>query len=152
MKEKVVNLLGIRPRMILCHFEPIKGKRMGVYIEPITEEQEARIDKSEKYYGAIRFDKGDGTIIDAKSIYLYGEVNFEDKNDIYQIERLKLINDDGNYIYSNFDYDKGQFTTVDGIAKSYPTWNPLTWFKYCHCLIGKPKRIIVYKTPFIKIT
>lgn len=150
MKEKVVNLLGIRQSMILCRIETIKSKHVAVYIEPITEEQEIRIDKSEKYYGAIQYKRDDGVIIDAKSIYLYGEVNFEDKNDIYQIERLKLIDEDGGYIYSNFDYDKGQFTTIDGVAKSYPTWNPLTWFKYCHCLIGKPKRIIVYKTPFIK--
>lgn len=150
MKEKVINLLGMFQSVILCRVETLKGKSVGVYMEPITEEQENRIDKSEKYYGSIRYDRGDGAVIDAKSIYLYGEVNFEDENDIYQIERFNLINEDGNYIYSNFDYDKGCFTTIEGKAKSYPTWNALTWFKYCYCLIGKPKRIIVYKNQFLK--
>lgn len=150
MKEKVINLLGIRLSMILCRTEFIKGKPSGVYIEAITEEQEARIDKAAKYYGAIRYERPDGVIIDAKHIYLYGELNFEDKNDLYQIERFNLINDEGNYIYSNFDYDKGCFTTIDGKAKSFPTWNSILWFKYCHCLIGKPQRIIVYRNPIIK--
>ena len=46
-------------------------------MEPITEEQEIRIDKSAKYYGAIRFERKDGVVVIAKNIYLYGEVNFE---------------------------------------------------------------------------
>ena len=150
MKEKKINLLGIRQSMILCRIELIKGKLSGVYMESITEEQEARIDKSAKYYGEIRYERTDGVIVDAKSIYLYGEVNFEDENDLYQIERFNLIDSDGNHIYNNFDYDKGCFTTIDGYAKTYPTWNPITWFKYCHCLIGKPQRIIVYQNPIIK--
>lgn len=144
MKEKKINLLGIRQRMILCRIEPIKGKPNNVYMEPITEEQEICIDKSEKYYGEICYKRSDGVIIDAKHIYLYGEVNFEDENDLYQIERFNLIDSNGNNIYSNFDYDNGCFTTIDGYTKTYPTWNPIIWFKYCHCLIGKPQRIIVY--------
>lgn len=150
MKEKKINLLGIRPSIILCRIEPIKGKPSGVYMEPITEEQEVRIDKAAKYYGEIRYERPDGIIINAKNIYLYGEVNFEDNNDLYQIEKFNLIDNDGNYIYSKFDYDKGCFTTIDGHAKTYPTWSPITWFKYCHCLIGKPQRIIVYRNPIIK--
>lgn len=145
MEEKVINLLGIRKTITLCRTEVIKGKFTYVYMEPITEEQEARIDKAEKYYGAIRFEHPNGSIIDSKNIYLYGEVNLNDKNDVRQIERLKLIDEEGNYIYSNFNYDKGNFITIDRRAKCYPTFNPLTWFMYCHCLIGKPKRIIVYR-------
>lgn len=150
MKEKKINLLGIRLRTILCRIDSIKGKPNTVCMEPITEEQEIRIDKSAKYYGGIRYERPDGVIVDAKHIYLYGELNFEDKNDICQIERFNLIDNEGSHIYSNFDYDKGCFTTINGRAKTYPTWNPIIWFKYCHCLIGKPQRIIVYRNPIIK--
>lgn len=114
-------------------------------MEPITEEQELLIDKSAKYYGAIQFERKDGVIVAAKDIYLYGEVDFNNDDDLDLIERFKLIDEDGNWIYSNFDYEKGNFTTIDGIAKDYPTWNLINWFKYCHVLIGKPQRIIVYK-------
>lgn len=114
-------------------------------MEAITEEQEHRIDRSANYYGAIQFERKDGIIVAAKDIYLYGEINFNNDDDIELIKRFKLINEDGNYIHSNFDYEKGNFTTIDGIAKTYPTWDLINWFKYCHVLIGKPQRIIVYK-------
>lgn len=114
-------------------------------MEPITKEQELRIDKSAKYYGAIKFERKDGVIVAAKDIYLYGEVNFNNDDDLDLIERFKLIDEDGNWIYSNFNYEKGNFTTIDGVAKGCPTWNLINWFKYCHVLIGKPQRIIVYK-------
>lgn len=129
---------------MICHIDIIKNHRIPVVMEPITEEQELRIDKSAKYYGAIQFERKDGVIVAAKDIYLYGEVDFNN-DDLDLIERFKLIDEDGNWIYSNFDYEKGNFTTIDGIAKGYPTWNLINWFKYCHVLIGKPQRIIVYK-------
>ena len=116
-------------------------------MEAITEQQENRIDKSKTYYGNIRFERDDGVIIQAKDIYLYGELDFNNPEDIYNIERFNLINPDGEWMYSNVNYDKGHFTTIDGIAKYFQTWDALKWFRYCHILIGKPKRIIVYKCP-----
>lgn len=114
-------------------------------MEAITEQQENRIDNSKTYYGNIRFERYDGTIVQAEDIYLYGELDFNNPEDIHNIEYFNLINPDGEWIYSNIDYDKGNFTTIDGIAKQFQTWDALKWFKYCHILIGKPKRIIVYK-------
>lgn len=144
MNEKEINLLGIRQRTILSYFNGVRGKEL-VVMEAITEEQEKRIDKSEKYYGAIRFDKGDGVIIEAKDIYLYGEVNLEDKNDVFHINKFNLINPESSFIYSNFDYDKGVYTTIDGHSKGSTTHDAFKWFKFNHCLINKPQRIIVYK-------
>ena len=117
MKEKIINLLGIRPNGVtICRIDGIKDKGT-IVMEAITEQQENRIDNSKAYYGNIRFERYDGTIVQAEDIYLYGEL----------------------------DFDKGNFTTIDGIAKQFQTWDALKWFKYCHILIGKPKRIIVYK-------
>lgn len=150
MAEKIINLFGIRQKIILCRTEIVKGKTIKVYMEPITEEQEIRIDNSIKYYGELRYERFDKTIITSKDIYLYGEINFKDDNDINQINRLNLIDDKGAYIYSTFNYDKGNYSTIDYQIKCSPTWNPIYWFMYCHCLIGKPKRIIVYREPIIK--
>lgn len=144
--EKTINLFGIRPNgMIICRTDTFGRHPVNVVIEPLTEEQENRIDKSSKYFGSIRFERNDGVVVDAKDIYLYGEIDFENLEDCNLIEKFNLINDEGCWIYSNFDYDKSRFTTIDRHNKCYPTWNPLLWFKYCHCLIGKPKRIIIYK-------
>lgn len=130
----------------------MKGKPSIVIMEAITEEEEQRIDKAPKYYGEIRHVRSDNYIIHAKDIYLYGEVDFSNKEDIKNIERFKLIDDDYNacnWIYTNFDFDKGCFTTIDEVAKGAPTWNALRWFMYNYVLIGKPQRVIVYKCPVV---
>lgn len=140
---------GIRPNgVILYRSEFIKGKSFIVMMESITEKEEERIDKSSKYYGEIRHVKDDGTIISAKDIYLYGEVDFNKEDDLLNIERFNLIDNNieaRNLIYANFNFDKGSFKTVNGVAKTYPTWNPILWFMYNYVLIGKPERIIVYR-------
>ena len=43
-------------------------------MEPITEEEEQRIDKSSRYYGEIRHVKEDGYIIPSKDIYFHWHI------------------------------------------------------------------------------
>lgn len=138
MKEKIINLLGIRKKMILSRSEIIKGKTVYTIIEPITEEQEKEINDNERYI------KNDN-IIKMDNIYVYGEIDFLNEQDVDYIKKFNLINFEGNWIYSNFNYDKGIYTTIDKKAKGIFTIDPILWFKYCHCLIGKPKRVIVYR-------
>lgn len=145
MREKIINVLGIRQKVTLCRIKSIKDKYFNVYIEKITEEQENNIDKAINKYGEIKYKINDKTIIGAKDIYLYGEININDDNDLDQIERYNLIDDKGGIIYSNFDYEKGKVTIYDNIIKCYNTWDVIDWFKFCYCLIGKPERIIVYR-------
>lgn len=139
--------------MILCRSELIKGKPSSIVMEAISEAQENRIDNSSKYFGEIRYERNDKVIIPAKDIYLYGEVDFNNEEDIKNIERFNLIDkeDSGNWIYSNFNYEKGCYTSIDGHAKGYNTWDCIKWFKYCYVLLGKPQRIIVYKCPNVMI-
>lgn len=147
--EKTIKILGTLPLgAILCHSEKNVAKQYRVIIEPITEKEETAIDKAERYYGEIRYVRKDGIIIPSAHIYLYGEVDFDSEEDLNILERFHLINDsnyDCNWVYSNIDYDAGTCTTIDGRLKGYPTWNPIKWFKFNHLLIGKPKRVIVYK-------
>ena len=139
---KIRSILGIRPKKVMiCRTENIKGN-LPVFIESITEEDEKAIEESKSKRGDVNFLTASGEIVDNSRIYMFGEVNLNDKEDLRIIEKYNLINFDGNCIHSNFDYDKG---TVE-INKWYQTFNPILWFKYCHCLLGKPKRIIVYRT------
>lgn len=121
-------------------------------MEAITEKEEQRIDNAPKYYGEIRHVRSDGYVVSAKDIYLYGEVDFNNDDDVNNIKRFNLINTDinaCNWIYSNFNFEKGCFTIIDGVVKGSPTWNALRWFMYNYVLIGKPQRIIVYKCPTV---
>ena len=146
MKENVINLIGIRKRMVLSRIElPRSKKKILIIMSPITEQEEKDIDKAEKLTGAIYYKKADGKIVEAKNIYLYGEVDFTNKDDIALIKKFNLIDEEGAFIKTNFDFTNGNFTTVDKKSMDSITYNSLLWFKYCYCLIGKPTRIIVYK-------
>lgn len=113
----------------------------------LTDEEEKIMDKRKDSNGQVFYETKDGHIINNNDIILYGDINFDNKEDVELIKRFNLINEDedGNWIYSNFNYDKGNFTQIDCINKGYSTWNALLWFKFKHCLIGKPNKIIVYK-------
>ena len=145
MEKKIIDLNGIFKRMILCRTEFPKSKRKAfVIIKPITEEEENEIDKSERITGSVSYKNGSRTI-NGNDIYMYGKVDLNDESDVELINKFNLIDEEGGHVYSHFDFDKGVAETVNGRLHYYTTFNPLLWFKYCYCLIGKPERIIVYK-------
>lgn len=135
--EKKVNLLGIRKKVILCHTKSLAGITYTV-MRPITEEDEQNLDKWE----CINVD---GKRIDKKDIYCYGEINLSSNDDIQYLKKFNLLDtDNGGIIHSNFNYQEG-YAVIETVAKTYPTFDAIEWFKYNHCLIGKPTRIIIYK-------
>lgn len=89
------------------------------------------------------FERKEGVNINKRDIYFYGEVNPDDKDDAAILERQEIVDKDlrHSWIPCHFHYGTG---TGDTRQKT-PTANPVTWFKYCHCRIGKPKRVIAYK-------
>lgn len=145
MYEKEINLLGIRKRAILLHSKTPHGVELTI-MEPITEEQEIRIDKSSDYFGELQYESKHGTI-HQRDIYLYGNIDFNSKDDLSVIKRFNLVDPDLNsFKYTTFNYDKGTaIVNSEGITKLSPSIDCVEWFKYNYCLIGKPKRIIVYK-------
>ena len=135
---KVVNLFGIRKKVILC-----RTKYMGEYtytvMKEITESQEKELDDLE----SINIDN---KIISKDNIYCYGEIDISNKEDIDYLKKFNIINlDNENNIHVNYDYEKGNVLIEGNIAKMSPTWNVVEWFKYNYLLVGKPKRIIIYK-------
>ena len=107
-------------------------------MRPITEEDEQNLDK----WGYLNIDN---KRIDKKDIYCYGEINLSSNDDVEYIKKFSLLDtDNGGTVHSNFNYQEG-YALVEGIAKTYPTFDIIEWFKYNHCLIGKPARIIIYK-------
>lgn len=136
MEEKL-NLLGIRKKVILYHIKSLVGITYTV-MRPITEEDEKNIDK-------LKYLDIDNRHIDKKDIYCYGEINLSSDDDIQYLKKFNLLDtDNGGIIHSNFNYQEG-YAVIETVAKTYPTFDAIEWFKYNHCLIGKPARIIIYK-------
>jgi len=134
---KKLNIFGIRKKVILSHFRGIK-EEVSVMM-PITEEQEKEIISSNKFVN-------DDYEINMDNIYAYGEINLNTQEDINAIKSFNLI-DDGdtaNIVYSNTNYETGE-VEYDKVPKYYSEWDILKWFKYNLCLIGNPKRIIIFK-------
>jgi len=130
-------------------------KDYGVFMEPIDEATENNLDKQNKIKKSILYKSSKG-VINEQDIYLYGEIDLNNKGDINYLKKFKnaILNpyDISSFIYSKFDYETGNVEADEnGIYKGYQIMNDvLKWFKFNHCIIGKPSRIIIYKYPIRK--
>ena len=138
------NIMGIRSSVILNRF-----KSNYLVMESITKEQEEEIDLSGELYDEMFFIKDNKYRIPARDIFLYGEININNKEDLMLINKSDIITQEVNIaanIPSNFDYNTGDvYSNNEDIFKTHDTWNKIDWFKFNHCLIGKPERIIIYR-------
>ena len=138
------NIMGIRSSVILNRF-----KSNYLVMESITKEQEEEIDLSGELYDEMFFIKDNKYRIPARDIFLYGEININNKEDLMLINKSDIITQEVNIaanIPSNFDYNTGDvYSNNEDIFKTHDTWNKIDWFKFNYCLIGKPERIIIYR-------
>ena len=136
--SKVINLLGIRKKAILCRIKTL-GNFIYTVMRPITEEQEKELDDMEKI-------TIDGITIDKDNIYCYGQFDINNEEDLNYIKKFNIINlEADNAVHSNINYEYGTVAIEGNIAKTYSCYDVVKWFKYQYLLIGKPNRIIVYK-------
>ena len=142
MIEKEYNLLGLKKSTILYLTKFNNRITSQTVMRELRPEEEKQCDDNSLEYVHVN----DNVSINKRHILLYGEVNLNNPSDVEAIKRYCYIPEDYNaYIHSNFNYDKGNFVTIDGIAKGCITFDALLWFKYNYCLIGKPKKIIIFK-------
>lgn len=141
------NIMGIRSSVILNRY-----LTNYLMLEELSEEDERFIDETAETSDEMYFLKkiGKNTFkIPARDIFLYGEIDVNNKSDLQLLQKTDIITQEVNqaaYIPSNFDYETGNvFADKDDIYKTHDTWNKIDWFKFNHCLIGKPKRIIIYR-------
>lgn len=149
--KKEYNCFNTRKIALLSHTNKGWKDTFYVFMHAIDEEIEKDIDDSMNNISkrAI-FSIDDKIIASGRNILAYGTVDLRKSEDIELIEKLSIVNDEVmpsyNWIPSNFDYIKGTISTEDdGKVRWYTTWDNLKWFKYNYCLIGKPKRIIIFK-------
>ena len=137
---KILNLLGIRKKAILCRTK-VGGNPIYTVMRPITEQQKKELDDNERLVI-------DNITISKDNIYCYGEFNVNNDEDLNYIKKFNIINlDEENSVHSNLDFETGEVTLEGNIAKVYCCYDAIKWFKYQYLLIGKPNRIIVYKCP-----
>ena len=146
-----INVFGTKKKVTLSRFS--ENTRVPcVIMEAIDDKTEEEIDAIIKYGGNVTLKSKN--IIDKTNIYVYGDINVESKTDILYLQKFKniILNpyNSCTFIPTGFDFKKGTYTydECDGPAKGSPFQsNYLKWFKWNYCLIGKPKKIIIYCYP-----
>lgn len=141
--------MGRRKFIVLSRFDS-DASVPCVRLEAIDEEIENKIDALIKYGGFVKLNSG-VTII-KNDVYVYGDINIKSKADIQYLNKFEKIILNPytmtTFIPTSFDYDKSNYVEEDGVAIGSPFQsNYLKWFKYNYCLIGKPKKIIIYHYP-----
>ena len=138
-----INIMGIRSKVILN-----RNGNSYLVMESITEKEEQELDTLADLE-QMRYIVDNKYIVNSESIFLYGQINLNDKNDINLILKSHIITPEINNaanIPSNLDYETGDvYADKDGIYKCHDTWNKIDWFKFNHVLLGKPERVIIYK-------
>ena len=136
-------IMGIRSSVVLNKF-----KSDYLVMEPLTEEQENQIDISGEVEDEMYFIK-DGHRISAKDIFLYGQIDINNQDDLLLLKEYPIITPEINgaaNIPSNYDYETGYvYSDKDDIFKCHDTWDKINWFKFNHLLLGKPERVIIYR-------
>ena len=145
MYQKSMNIMGIRRRVVLNHSD----KHGKIILQVLTDKEEEQIDKSIVKYGELTYLLDNKIKVRAKDIYLYGDINLTDQDDIKLLEKFnKIICDEyaiSNFIYSNVDYETGKvYSDERGIYLGYTCMNWNKWFNFNYLLLGKPKKIIIY--------
>lgn len=140
-----MNIMGIRQRIILNHSD----KHGKIILQVLTDKEEEQIDNSIIKYGELTYLLDNKIKIRAKDIYLYGDINLTNQEDVKLLEKFnKIICDEyaiNNFIYSNVDYKTGiVYSDERGVYLGYACMNWNKWFNFNYLLLGKPKKIIIY--------
>lgn len=114
-------------------------------MEELSSKAETIINNAIKNEVTIPIEIHDGLKIPIDQIVLYGDVDLSKDKDKRMIKRTKLVNDNGFFMYSNFDYETGKVYPLNDKIRRYNSWDNMKNFKLCHCFIGKPAKIIIYK-------
>lgn len=142
--ERTYPVVQVGNITTICHSDGVTGSLLSV-IEAITEKEcyaiRERTRKGEPpyfspKYGQIFYDN-----------CFYGTLDFDnDPKTLAAAAHFANIEDvQGFWVPSNFNYEDSTVTTIEGITKGSPSWNCEKILKYCHCMIGKPKYVIIYK-------
>lgn len=151
MVKESVSILGIRKKTILYHTN-FFGTECVCVMEPISEKEETELDDALDLTKTGVYVLNNGTAVVKHDIKLYGAVDLNNLSDLEAINQHCLCDENfRSFVYSNFNYETGEVTLINKKMNYHPTCDNLTWFKHNHCLLGKPKRVIIYTTPKVKL-
>lgn len=112
----------------------------------INEDEEKFIDDMGSHH--IVLERGKRKfVVSSNQIYCYGDVDFNNKEDLEQIESFNFVTRifQGFIIPAEYNYDKHVALSDNNKFYKYTeTWSESKIAKYAHGCLGKPKKIIIF--------
>ena len=119
----------------------------SVIMMPITAEQEVQLDKGRNINIKI---ESRYISLGASDIYCYGEIDLSKGSNDYDIFKtfdfIDYIHGKGIYIYSNYNYENHTCTSDLQEPRWKETFKPEELSQWAHGFLGKPKRIVLFRT------
>jgi len=118
----------------------------AILLTYLTEEEEQELE--EKQVITINRKNKEYTIYN-RSIYCFGDVDFSNSSDdYYDIAELNILSNltfAGIKIPANYDYINNSIKSDTNYVKWYDTVYIEDVVQYCHGLLGKPKKVLLFK-------
>lgn len=150
MNVETINLpINKTYSIITCHTDAFKkNNKVYTIISYLNDDENKFIDEDKSIIKIIRENKT--FKISKKDIIGWGKIDLsDDSNDIAYIKKAIIINCEagrGETVPAKYDYNTHTAKTVDGIAKRFDTTDPILLLKYHHGLLGKPNKVIIFKS------
>ena len=134
---------------LTCHTSStVRERNLGatnIIMATIDSHTEALIDKG--LDAKIEITKGKTVIVSPSKVLTYGDVDFDNDDDLDLFDRLNLKVDPFSGFAIPVDYDYETHSHLKGKTgpKFFQTWDNIKIIKFKHASLGKPKKIIIFK-------
>lgn len=123
----------------------------AIIVTALTKAEEEELDNKKP----ITINRGDLSFyVTPEQVEVYGIVDFAtDSSDMKTVSTFGWLSNRiyaGMPIPAKYDHENHCAYSDLKVARWSETWNPAEALRYCHGLIGKPERIIVFKYIFKK--
>lgn len=134
---------------VICSHSINKIERELVIITPISEKEEAELDKlSSDNFVVITRSNQDYTI-EIRNVIAYGQIDFHQSSDDFNtLENMTWLNhmiNRGVCIPADYNYDEHCCYSPISSYRYYDSTNPAYVSQYYHARLGKPERCLIFK-------
>lgn len=130
---------------VICSHSSISNEVEQIIMIPISEKEELALDN-----GILHTVRNGFTFtIESKDVICYGEIDFHDNSDDFDVIQgmnwLNWIQGLGICVPSDYSYEEHCCYSPIKSCRYYDTSNPAVVAQYNHAVLGKPKRVCIFK-------
>lgn len=134
---------------VICSHSINKIERELIIITPVSEKEEAELDKLNSDNFVVITRGNQDYTIEIRNIIAYGQIDFHQGSDDFStLENMTWLNhliSRGVCIPSDYNYDEHCCYSPNESHRYYDSTNPAYVAQYYHARLGKPERCLIFK-------